>query len=165
MTKITKGYSIVNSSNSSAVTKSPVDLSHHDHDYCSKSNVDVSVSSCIGHYDKFSSNGKANINLNKNSKEVLKSKETNAKYEKICDICGKIFYNSLKFAKHKYSSHQIRIIKFKCQDPNCMETFSNKHLLNLHLKRKHSNLSIVCTHCGKSFARSDVLLKHVRNIH
>ena len=89
-TKITKGYSIVNSSNSSAVTESRVDLSHHDHDHCSKSNADVSISSCIGHYDKFSSNGKANINLNKNSKEVLKSKETNAKYEKICDICGKI---------------------------------------------------------------------------
>ena len=106
------------------------------------------------------------LTLNKNSKEVLRSKETNAKYEKICDICGKIFYNSLKFAKHKYSSHPNKNNKvFKCQDPNCMETFSNKHLLNLHLKRKHSNLSIVCTHCGKSFARSDVLLKHVRNIH
>ena len=36
-TKITKGYSIVNSSNSSAVTESRVDLSHHDHDHCSKS--------------------------------------------------------------------------------------------------------------------------------
>ena len=106
------------------------------------------------------------LTLNKNSKEVLRSKETNAKYEKICDICGKIFYNSLKYAKPKYSSHPNKNNKvFNCQDPNCMETFSNKHLLNLHLKRKHSNLSIVCTHCGKSFARSDVLLKHVRNIH
>ena len=92
MTKISKGYSIVNSSNSSAVTESRVDLSHQDHDHCSKSNADVSISSCIGHYDhdKFSSNGKANI-----------SKETNAKYEKNCDICGKIFYNSLKYAKPK----------------------------------------------------------------
>ena len=106
------------------------------------------------------------LTLNKNSKEVLRSKETNAKYEKNCDICGKIFYNSLKYAKPKYSSHPNKNNKvFNCQDPNCMETFSNKHLLNLHLKRKHSNLSIVCTHCGKSFARSDVLLKHVRNIH
>ena len=106
------------------------------------------------------------LTLIKNSKEVLRSKETNAKYEKICDICGKIFYNSLKYAKPKYSSHPNKNNKvFNCQDPNCMETFSNKHLLNLHLKRKHSNLSIVCTHCGKSFARSDVLLKHVRNIH
>ena len=106
------------------------------------------------------------LTLNKNSKEVLRSKETNAKYEKNCDISGKIFYNSLKYAKPKYSSHPNKNNKvFNCQDPNCMETFSNKHLLNLHLKRKHSNLSIVCTHCGKSFARSDVLLKHVRNIH
>ena len=106
------------------------------------------------------------LTLNKNSKEVLRSKETNAKYEKNCDICGKIFYNSLKYAKPKYSSHPNKNNKvFNCQDPNCMETFSNKHLLNLHLKRKHSNLSIVCTHCGKSFARSDVLLKHLRNIH
>ena len=106
------------------------------------------------------------LTLIKNSKEVLRSKETNAKYEKNCDICGKIFYNSLKYAKPKYSSHPNKNNKvFNCQDPNCMETFSNKHLLNLHLKRKHSNLSIVCTHCGKSFARSDVLLKHVRNIH
>ena len=109
------------------------------------------------------------LTLNKNSKEVLRSKETNAKYEKNCDICGKIFYNSLKYAKPKYSSHPNKNNKvFNCQDPNCMETFSNKHLLNLHLKRKHSNLSIVCIHCGKSFARfarSDVLLKHVRNIH
>ena len=106
------------------------------------------------------------LTLNKNSKEVLRSKEPNAKYEKNCDICGKIFYNSLKYAKPKYSSHPNKNNKvFNCQDPNCMETFSNKHLLNLHLKRKHSNLSIVCTHCGKSFARSDVLLKHVRNIH
>ena len=106
------------------------------------------------------------LTLNKNSKEVLRSKETNAKYEKNCDICGKIFYNSLKYAKPKYSSHPNKNNKvFNCQDPNCMETFSNKHLLNLHLKRKHSNLSIVCTHCGKSFARSDVLLKHVRNVH
>ena len=106
------------------------------------------------------------LTLIKNSKEVLRSKETNAKYEKNCDICGKIFYNSLKYAKPKYSSLPNKNNKvFNCQDPNCMETFSNKHLLNLHLKRKHSNLSIVCTHCGKSFARSDVLLKHVRNIH
>ena len=106
------------------------------------------------------------LTLNKNSKEVLRSKETNAKYEKNCDICGKILYNSLKYAKPKYTSHPNKNNKvFNCQDPNCMETFSNKHLLNLHLKRKHSNLSIVCTHCGKSFARSDVLLKHVRNIH
>ena len=150
MTKITKGYSIVNSSNSSAVTKSRVDLSHHDHYHCSKSNADVSISSCIGHYDhdKFSSNGKANINLKQKFKRSSKKQRNQCKIWK------------------KYSSHPNKNNKvFNCQDPNCMETFSKKHLLNLHLKRKHSNLSIVCTHCGKSFARSDVLLKHVRNIH
>ena len=93
MTKITKGYSIVNSSNSSAVTESRVDLSHHDHYHCSKSNADVSISSCIGHYDhdKFSSNGKANINLKQKFKEVLRSKETNAKYEKNMTFVEKYF--------------------------------------------------------------------------
>ena len=79
-TKITKGYSIVNSSNSSAVTKSRVDLSHHQ-DHCSKSNADVSISSCIGHYDhdKFSSNGKANINLKQKFKRSSKKQRNQCK--------------------------------------------------------------------------------------
>ena len=166
VSKITKGYSIVNSSNSSEVTKSRVKLSHHDHAYYSKSNVAVSSTNCDGHIDKFDSNDKETIKLNTNLNEVIKSKETIAKYEKICDICGKIFYNSLKFAKHKYSSHPSRNNNvLKCQNLNCLETFSNKHLLNLHLKRKHSNLTFECSQCGKSFKRSDVLLKHVQNVH
>ena len=167
VSKITKGYSIVNSSNSSnssVMTKLREDLSYHDRDdYCSKSNVAVSSSNCNGHQD---SNGKATISQNNNLNEVFKSKVTNAKYQKICDICGKIIYNSLKFAKHKYSSHPSKYNNvFKCQISNCLETFSNKHLLNLHIKRKHSHSTVSCLQCGKSFVRSDVLLKHVRNVH
>ena len=147
VSKITKGYSIVNSSNSgnySVVTKSGVELSHHDHDYYSKSNVPVSSTNCNGHIDKFDSNGKETIDLNTNLNEVIKSKETIAKYEKICDICGKIFYNSLKFAKHKYRSHPRKNNNVsKCQNPNCLATFSNKHLLNSHLKRKPVVLTIM----------------------
>ena len=86
-TKITKGYSIVNSSNSSAVTKSRVDLSHHDHDHCSKSMMFLFPVVL----NKFSSNGKANINLNKNSKEVLKSKETNRNMKKFVTFVEKYF--------------------------------------------------------------------------
>ena len=86
-TKITKGYSIVNSRNSSAVTKSRVDLSHQDHDHCSKSMMFLFPVVL----NKFSSNGKANINLNKNSKEVLKSKETNRNMKKFATFVEKYF--------------------------------------------------------------------------
>ena len=165
VSKITRRYSVVViSSNSSEVTETVVEVSPQDHNYQSKSNVSVSPSNCNGLLD---SNAKiTSKNLHGNLKEFFNSKATEAKYEKICDICGKIFYNSLKFAKHKYSSHPSKTNNvFRCQNPDCLEIFSNKHLLNLHLKRKHSKSTVACLQCGKSFARSDVLLKHVRNVH
>ena len=92
VSKITKGYSIVNSSNSSnssVMTKLREDLSYHDRDdYCSKSNVAVSSSNCNGHQD---SNGKATISQNNNLNEVFKSKVTNAKYQNVVIFVVRFF--------------------------------------------------------------------------
>ena len=164
VSKITRRYSVVViSSNSSEVTETVVEVSPQDHNYQSKSNVSVSPSNCNGLLD---SNAKiTSKNLHSNLKEFFNSKVTKAKYEKICDFCGKIFYNSLKFAQHNYRSHAIKNNTLKCQNPNCFETFANKHLFDLHVKRKHTNSNVICSLCGKSFKRSDVMFKHVRNVH
>ena len=168
VSKITRRYSVVViSSNSSEVTKSVVEVSLQDHNYhTSKSNVSVTPSNCKGLKDALDSSTKiTSKNMNDNIKECFNSKITRATYEKICDVCGKIFYNSLKFAKHNYKSHPSKNNLLKCQNPNCLKTFASKHLFDLHVKRKHTNSNVVCSLCGKSFKRSDVLFKHVRTVH
>ncbi|SAL97054.1 hypothetical protein [Absidia glauca] len=52
--------------------------------------------------------------------------------------------------------------------PNCRRSFSRKQDLNRHWNSTHSNkLNYLCSFpgCTKRFARSDVMQRHLRNVH
>ncbi|EEB05167.1 hypothetical protein SJAG_00163 [Schizosaccharomyces japonicus yFS275] len=62
-------------------------------------------------------------------------------------------------------AHQLGDPRFYCTFPNCTKSFTRKEHLRRH-ERSHENIkSFTCRICNRAFARSDVLNRHVQQMH
>lgn len=79
----------------------------------------------------------------------------------ICEICGKIFYDSFKLQRHIDAIHK-KSSKFEC-DHCGVETTSKdtliRHLKGIHIKQEKS---FQCDHCEKIFAIKFKLKDHLK---
>uniref|UniRef100_A0A0N5CIH1 C2H2-type domain-containing protein n=1 Tax=Strongyloides papillosus TaxID=174720 RepID=A0A0N5CIH1_STREA len=80
-----------------------------------------------------------------------------------CSVCGLVVQHPSRIKEHSRTHTKVK--PFECDI--CNEKFSRKCSLNLHIKRKHSQVKdFHCTwECGKSFPSVALLNEHVRYYH
>ncbi len=76
---------------------------------------------------------------------------------KVCDICGKYFFSSSGYVKHKRL--HVGAYKFRCSV--CHKGFFDRTHLTAHMDSTHSKVRrYECEHCGKSFFWKHHLKRH-----
>ena len=78
--------------------------------------------------------------------------------EKKCKICHKKFTNLKSLRRHVISVHEKALI-YKCD--KCEMKFSVQNKLHLHKLKEHQNVEFKCQTCGKKFAHTTNLKKHM----
>jgi len=90
-----------------------------------------------------------------------------------CEECSKVFYTKKKYQLHLKIQHDGKGLnipewnkkprRFSCTI--CSKSFSNKSLLQGHIRKHENNPCFMCDHCGKAFYRKDRLAVHTRAVH
>ena len=74
-----------------------------------------------------------------------------------CPHCGKDFKGKKSLLDHVSSKHNNEK-KFSCS--HCLETFSSRHLKNVHERNHNGEAGYICDQCGDSFATAQGLSHH-----
>ncbi|XP_070582171.1 oocyte zinc finger protein XlCOF22-like [Ptychodera flava] len=77
-----------------------------------------------------------------------------------CSDCKKEFSFLRELNNHRARHHQDNVASFICE--KCGKGFLSKILLNLHLKKTHSDYSVQCEVCGKQFKHQSKLQTHLK---
>ena len=88
--------------------------------------------------------------------------ETNSIKSFSCEICEKNFSSSAYKKQHIGIVHEEEK-KFICNI--CSSSFGSKTELSFHIENNHQGEHHACKCCGKVFARSGGLEKHIKAIH
>ena len=74
-----------------------------------------------------------------------------------CPHCGKDFKGKKSLLEHVSSKHNNEK-KFSCSQ--CQESFSSRHLKNVHERQHNGGKGFICDQCGDSFSTSQGLSHH-----
>ena len=74
-----------------------------------------------------------------------------------CSYCSRIFLTASILEKHK-AKHTLPAIK--CKYPKCMDTFTCRSLLNVHMKKHTENNLFICDSCDTFFDSEKNLERH-----
>jgi len=123
----------------------------------------VRLLTCLQCDRQYRSTSKINM-----SQHLMKCTEKDCQ-EIQCHICGKDFANRHYIDEHIMRVHDQQPGQFQCS--KCPVSCFNAAALRQHVKLKHSDVPIearrvyTCEKCGKAFATSDYLKKHVNIVH
>ena len=82
-----------------------------------------------------------------------------------CRICGKLMRRG-QISKHEKIHLEDLELRFPCN--TCNKVFTAKRNLIAHMEHHHTTnpkKPVECPKCGKTFARIDLLKKHIKSMH
>ncbi|XP_052771531.1 zinc finger protein 37-like isoform X1 [Mya arenaria] len=98
--------------------------------------------------------------MDSSSEDEFESTQATARQGSDCAVCGKSFKTRSGLQRH-VSVHGA--FKFKCEI--CDREFHNKYNWKEHIKRRHSAIQHLCSHCGGTFTTQYALKKHEQIVH
>ena len=141
--------------------------------YCQSSCADLERHLERGHYDKkchicgkiAASKKRLEIHLMMHKK--IEARELEAKEEKICPHCGKVFQNTIRLNEHiRRACRAIQYEESKCD--KCGKAFKNPYAHRSHVLKEHSGKEkrqYICNICGKILFSKNSLDGHHKAFH